>query len=253
MFLKLSKPTSPGLRHTIKLKQTLAQKPVLKTKVKNIKNNAGKNNENKITIRHKGGGHQKKYRIINFNNDSFIGIVFSLEYDPNRTSNIASIYNFKTGSFFYILAAKDLKIGTIVKSGVEGDKKLSHTLVLEKIPVGCCVFNISIRSSDIGRFSRSAGCYSVIIEKTKTKVKILLSSGKFKNLPLNCFGTIGIVSNSLNFLTQIGKAGRSRWLNKRPKVRGVAMNPVDHPNGGGEGKSSGKRKTAWGTIIRSAK
>lgn len=230
------------------------KKPILKIKLKKYKNVSGKNNSGKITINHKGGGHKKRYREISFKfSSSFLGIVFSIEYDPNRNCNIASIFNIKLKTFFYLIAAKNLTVGDIVKSGFYAENKIGHTMTLQKIPIGCCIFNVTLQKNNLAKISRSAGTYSIILEKTQTQAIILLASGKKKIVPINCFATIGIVSKHLNFLNQIKKAGKSRWLNKRPSVRGVAKNPVDHPNGGGEGKKSGFRKTPWGKVMGSFK
>jgi large subunit ribosomal protein L2 len=229
-------------------------KPKLKFKLKKYVNTAGKNNSGQITVHSKSAGHKKRYRQINFtSNKNFLGIVFSIEYDPNRNSNIASIFNFKSNNFFYVIAANNLLIGNIVKSGFYAENKNGHTMILRKIPIGCCIYNITFKFSNLGKISRSAGTYSVVLEKTHKYATILLSSGKKKKLPLNCSATIGIVSKDYVFLIELGKAGKSRWLNKKPNVRGVAKNPVDHPNGGGEGKKSGKRKTPWGKSMNSYK
>jgi large subunit ribosomal protein L2 len=254
MVLQATKPTSPGKRHLIKLNnKNISKKPVLKIKLKNKKMNLGKNNTGQITVNHKGGAQKKRYRKINFGNENFIGIIFSIEYDPNRNANIAAVFNFKSNTFFYVLAPKNLEMGNILKSGLEAEKKTGHTMNLEKVPLGCCIYNISLKPNSFAKISRAAGTYSVITEKTKQYAKVLFSSGKKKLLPLKAFATIGVVSNELKILTQIGKAGKSRWLGKRPIVRGVAMNPVDHPHGGGEGRKSGSRKTPWGKKMGSRK
>ena len=244
MVLKTYKPTSPAIRHFIKLKKNLAKKPILKVKLKK--------NSGKAITRNKGGGHKKRYRQINFNKmGNFTGIVYSIEYDPNRNSNIASIFNIKLNSFFYVIAPKDLGIGNIVKYGLEAERKVGHSMSLRLVPTGCCIHNVSFKPGSVAKISRSAGTYSVIIKKTDNYAQILLSSGAKKLLSLNAFATIGIVSNELFYLTNLGKAGRARWLGFKPTVRGVAMNPIDHPHGGGEGKKSGKRKTPWGKPISS--
>jgi large subunit ribosomal protein L2 len=247
MELKTNKPTSSGIRHFIQLKKTLAKKPTLKIKTNKLKKTSGK-----ATTLNKKGGHKKRYRTINFNKtENFTGIVYSIEYDPNRNSNIASIFNVKSNSFFYVIAPKDLVIGNIIKSGLEAEKKVGHSMSLRLVPTGCCIYNVSFKCNSVAKISRSAGTYSVIIKKAEKYAQILLSSGANKLLSLNAFATIGIVSNELFYLTKLGKAGRSRWLGSRPTVRGVAMNPVDHPHGGGEGKKSGKRKTPWGKPMSS--
>lgn len=230
------------------------KKTTLKFSLKKYKNSLGKNNSKKITIGNRGSGHKRRYRQINFkSNINFLGIIFNIEYDPNRNCKIASVYNFKTNNFFYKIAAKDLKIGNIIKSGIYAENKIGHTMLLRKIPIGCCIHNISIKSNGFSKMTRSAGTYSIILEKTNKYVKILLSSGKKKKLYFNSLATIGIISNQIFFLLKLGKAGKSRWLNKRPNVRGVAKNPVDHPHGGGEGKKSGKRKNPWGKVTNSRK
>ena len=229
---------------------------LIKTSIKGKKNTAGKNNTGKITISHKGGGHKKKYRNIDFlrNNDS-IGIVTSLEYDPYRTAFIASVYDFLNMSYFYIIAPKGLKIGDIVKSGLSAEIRIGHTLTLTKIPVGSFIHNISLKERKKAQLSRSAGTSSQLIEKTAKYCRVILSSGEHKFLSTACHATIGTVSNEFSFFKVIGKAGRNRWLNKRPTVRGVAMNPIDHPHGGGEGKSSGGRSsvTPWGKPTKNGK
>ena len=232
----------------------LSKKPRLKFKLRKHIHSAGKNNTGQITVFTKGSGNKKRYRQLNFfANQNFLGIIFSIEYDPNRNCNIASVFNLKLDSFFYVIAAKGILVGHIVKSGFYANKKVGHIMPLRKIPNGSCVFNITLKPKGFAKISRSAGTYSVILEKTQDFAKLLLSSGKFKILPLHCFATIGIVSKSYHFLIELHKAGKSRWLNKKPSVRGVAKNPVDHPNGGGEGKKSKIRKTPWGKVMNSKK
>lgn len=237
------KPITPSQRQLIKLNsQTLKKKSLLKKEIKSLKkNSAGKNNSGKITVKNKGGGHKRKYRKIQFFRSSTnTGIICSIEYDPYRKANIASVFEFLKNNFFYILAPQKLKVGDIIKSGENAEIKIGHSLPLSKMPIGSCIHNVSTKNNSYGQISRSAGTYSQVIEITNKYVKIKISSGEHKHLSLNCYATIGIISNEFVFLTQIGKAGRARWLNKRPKVRGVARNPVDHPHGGGEGKKSGK-------------
>ena len=222
-------------------KLQLKKKPLLKTQIKKLKNLSGKNNSGKITIKHRGGGHKKKYRKIVFlKNSTYIGITCNIEYDPNRSANIAAIYNFSNSKFFYILAPKKLKIGDIIKTNSNSEIKLGYCLKIKQIPIGSYIYNIS------SKISRSAGTYSKIKQKNLKFCTIKINSKKLKQISMKSFATIGIVSNELNFLLQSKKAGQSRWLNKRPNVRGVAMNPVDHPNGGGEGKKSGFNKNPWG-------
>lgn len=248
MKLKFLEPTTSSQRHVIQLnKKNLNKKPLLKTNIKGLKNQSGRNNSGKITVFHKGNGHKKKFRKINFNRTiESSGIVCSLEYDPNRNANIASIFDISKKEFFYILAPIDLTVGSIVESGIKADPRNGNSLPLAKIPVGSIIYNISAKPLKHAQISRSAGTFSRFEEKTVKHARIKLPSGKHKLIPLTSYATIGIVSNEFSFLIQKGKAGRSRWLNKRPVVRGVAMNPIDHPHGGGEGKKSGKKISPWG-------
>lgn len=253
MFLIKSKPTTPSQRHLIKInRKHLRKNPFIKSKIKGIKNSSGRNNKGKITAYHKGNGHKQKYRKINFyRTNNSIGIIATIEYDPNRTARIASVYDIETQNYFYMLAPKNLKIGDIVKSGSSAEPLLGHSLPISKIPVGSLIHNISPKKKKKAQISRSAGTFSYLIEKTADYCQIKISSGEQRFLATDCYATIGIVSNEFNFLTNKGKAGRSRWLNIRPTVRGVAMNPIDHPHGGGEGKSSGASLTPWGKPTKS--
>jgi large subunit ribosomal protein L2 len=224
---------------------------LLKNNIKQLKSVTGRNNSGKITLRHKGGGHKQKYRILNFIRIQIsVGIACSLEYDPIRNSYIAAIYEFSNHDFFYILAPKNLKIGDVLESGPATEPKLGYSLPLTQIPVGSYIHNISDKVNKFAQISRSAGTFSVLKKKMLDRVVIELSSGESKSLSTKCFATMGIVSNEFDFLSQLQKAGQSRWLNKRPTVRGVAMNPIDHPHGGGEGKKSGINKTPWGKPNR---
>lgn len=226
---------------------TNSKKPFLKFKIKGKKNSSGRNNQGYITSYHKGGGHKRSYREIDFKRTyQSKGIVCSIEYDPNRNSNIASVYDIFIKNFFYILAPKNLNVGDIVESGNSIEPKLGNSMPIEKIPVGSYIHNIAPKISKCAQISRSAGAFSKLKEKTITQAIIELSSGEQRYISPKCYATIGIVSNEHIFLKKYYKAGQSRWLNKRPTVRGVAMNPIDHPHGGGEGKKSGINKTPWG-------
>lgn len=257
MKLKTFKAVTPGLRNLIQLNVTgLKTKPLLKSEIRGKKQKAGRNSSGKITSFCRGGGHKKKYRNIQFKrNTETVGIITSLEYDPYRSSLIASVYNLINKNFNYIIAPKNLNIGDIIKSGNNASPKNGNSLPISKIPVGCLIHNVSPKMNSISQLSRAAGTFSQLIEKTAKFGRIKLSSGEQRLLSVNCFATIGVVSNELSLLTTIGKAGRSRWLNKRPKVRGVAMNPIDHPHGGGEGKTSGGRTsvTPWGKPTKGGK
>ena len=250
MKLKFFKAKTPSLRSFVSLNNKLLnKKPLLKLKINGLKNSSGKNFTGKITSYHRGGGHKKKYRQINFertNTDK--GIVVSIEHDPFRNANIAAIYSTIFSNYYYIVAPKNIKIGDIILSGKNVSPKNGNSLQISKIPVGCLLHNISLNLNRKSTISRAAGTFSQLVEKDSTHGKLKLSSGKYLTLPVSCFATIGIVSNELILLTTLGKAGRNRWLNRRPIVRGVAMNPIDHPHGGGEGKTSGGRSsvTPWG-------
>lgn len=250
MIFKKIKPTTPALRNLKKITiKNLNKISLLKKNILNYTRSFGKNNTGKITAYHKGGGHKKKYRKINFlriNNS--INIVTSIEYDPYRNAHIASVYNYLENKHEYIISPKNLKIGDILKSGNYADIKIGHSLKVAQIPVGVPIHNISLKEKKPSVVCRSAGTFAKIIKKNIKKTYIRLSNFKSLIVSSECFATIGIVSNENYFLNTVGKAGRSRWLNKRPRVRGVAMNPVDHPHGGGEGKTSGGRMSVspWG-------
>lgn len=252
-----SKFTSLAQKKLISLsKKNLNKVSLIKSMTMGKKNLAGRNNSGKITVRHVGGGHKKKYRKIDFirNKDS-IGIVASLEYDPCRTAFIASVYDFLNQKYSYVIAPKSLRIGDIVNSGFSAEIKVGHSLALMKIPVGGFIHNISMKENKKAQLTRSAGTSAQLIEKTSKYCRVVLSSGSHKFLPPTCQATVGTVSNEFSFFDKVNKAGRNRWLNWRPTVRGVAMNPIDHPHGGGEGKSSGGRSsvTPWGKPTKNGK
>jgi large subunit ribosomal protein L2 len=215
-----------------------------------LMNKAGRNNQGKITVRHQGGGHKRKYRIIDFkrNKDGIPGRVASIEYDPNRTANIALI-NYADGEKRYIIAPKGLKVGDTVVSGPDADIKIGNALPLENIPVGSVIHNIELRPGKGGQMVRAAGTEAQLLGKEGEYATIRLSSGEMRRILKVCRATIGSVGNEDHELINIGKAGRNRWLGKRPEVRGVVMNPVDHPHGGGEGRAPIGRKSPmspWG-------
>ena len=247
-IFKTIKPTTPSQRNVIKLnKKHLNKTPLLKNNIIGKKKVTGKNHSGKITVFHKGGGVKKKYRIINFNRTTkTTGIICSIEHDPNRNAHIASVFDFNNRNFYYIILPKNLEIGDIVNSGKNIKPELGNSLPLREIPEGSTIHNISLKKDQKSQLSRSAGTFSILKKKKKNLAVIKLSSGNTKQISLECFATVGIVSNELFCFIKRGKAGHSRWLNKRPTVRGVAMNPIDHPHGGGEGKKSGKKYTPWG-------
>lgn len=250
MKLDKVRPTTSSRRQLIRLNGKslgLEKRPLLKHKLKGKKNSNGRNHSGRITVFHKGGGVKRRYRSIDFFRcDNSTGIVCSLEYDPNRHANLAAVFDLLNSTFYYILAPRGLKVGDIVKSGIEIDPSLGSSLPVSKIPIGTPIYNVSTKISGKGVFSRSAGTFSSIKEKKNNFVRIELSSGEQRYINPKCFASIGEVSRELHSLTKRGKAGRSRWLNCRPTVRGVAMNPIDHPHGGGEGKKSGRSMTPWG-------
>jgi len=234
----------------------LFKTPLLKKNIKGLKNFSGRNSFGRITIRHRGSGHKRKLRILNFNrNFNSRGLLISLEYDPNRNTYISCIYDLKKKTYFYILSPKNSRIGDIVQSGSYAELKLGNNLKLSKIPVGSYMHNVSIKQYGKGIISRSAGTFAVLIKKVNKHARLKMSSGKHKFVSIDCTATLGVVANEQYFLTNLSKAGRARWLNKRPKVRGVAMNPVDHPHGGGEGKKSGGKvlMTPWGKPTKNKK
>ena len=255
MILKTKKPVTPSQRQLVQLsRKNLAKRPLLKKAIKGLKNSSGRNNSGKITIRSKGRGHKQKFRTLDFfRTNSSTAIVCSIEYDPNRRANIAAVFETSSHKFSYILAPKNLKVGDIIKSGSNAETKIGHSLPVSKIPVGSFIHNIAPKSKKPAQISRAAGTFSRLTEKTLNSAIIELSSGEQRFISVKCYATIGIVSNEFAFLTKIGKAGRSRWLNKRPKVRGVAMNPIDHPHGGGEGKKAAIGRTPWGKPTRGKK
>jgi large subunit ribosomal protein L2 len=249
MVLKYVKPVTSSQRQLKLLdKSALFKKPTIKSKTKGTKTSSGKNNLGRITSFHKGGGHKQVYRHIDFYRTNLNGIITSIEYDPNRTAHIAAVFNKTTNKYSYIIAPKGLKKGDLIKSGENADIKIGHALLLERIPLGSYIHNISLIPGKKGQLARAAGNYAQLIQKNQKYGKIKLRSGKQQFISLNCTATLGTVSNENHNLISLGKAGRSRWLNKRPIVRGVAMNPIDHPHGGGEGKTSGGRPsvTPWG-------
>lgn len=249
MILKKINPITSSLRQLKLLnKSNLSKKNPIKYNTLGLINSGGRNNFGRITSYHKGGGHKKLYRKIDFNRIDLEGVVTSIEYDPNRTAHIACIYDSIKNRHSYIICPKNLKVGDLIKSGLNATVKIGHSLLLDKIPLGSFIHNISIIPGERGKIARAAGNYAQLIQKDKKYAKIKLRSGEQRFIFLNCTATLGVVSNENHSLISLSKAGRSRWLNKRPIVRGVAMNPVDHPHGGGQGKTSGGRPsvTPWG-------
>ena len=251
MAIKKYKPTTNGRRNMTssdfaEITTNKPEKSLLAAK----KRKAGRNNQGKITVRHNGGGHKKQYRIIDFkrNKDGIVGKVATIEYDPNRSANIALI-NYADGEKRYILAPKGLVVGMTIVSGEDADIKVGNTLPLANIPMGTTIHNIELKPGKGGQLVRSAGTSAQVLGKEDKYVIVRLQSGEVRMILATCRATIGEVGNEQHELIKIGKAGRKRWMGKRPTVRGSVMNPNDHPHGGGEGKAPVGRKapsTPWG-------
>ncbi len=261
MFLKKYNPVTPSLRQKISIDRShLWKGKPFKSLTVGKSNTAGRSKNGRITVWHKGGGHKQKYRLVDFNRTyEGVAIVHRLEYDPNRTAYIALI-QYQNGKFSYILAPHGLKPGQLIhnynnSSIIPTELSIGSRLTLKYIPEGIKIYNLEVLPGKGGQLLRAAGAYGFIVKKTTTHAVVKLQSGINKLLPLNCKATIGIVSNLNNHSKILGKAGASRWANKRPTVRGVAMNPIDHPHGGGEGKKSGHRQlvTPWGKLTKGVK
>jgi large subunit ribosomal protein L2 len=216
----------------------------------------GRNNTGRITVRHRGGGHKQKYRIIDFkrDKDGIDAKVERIEYDPNRTANIALLL-YVDGERRYILSPKDLKAGMILRSGADAPIKAGNSLLLRNIPVGSTVHCVEMKPKKGAQLARSAGASVQYLAKDGDYATLRLRSGEMRKVPLDCRATVGEVGNSEHSLRSLGKAGATRWRGFRPTVRGVAMNPVDHPHGGGEGRTSGGRHpvSPWGQPTKGAK
>ena len=257
MALVTYKPTSAGRRSLVAIdRRELSKEGPEKSLLAPLKKTGGRNNAGRITTRHIGGGHKRRYRIVDFKRNK-IGVsatVERLEYDPNRTAFIALI-RYEDGEVSYILAPQRLKVGDKVLSGQGADIVPGNALPLKNIPVGTIVHNIELKVGKGGQMARSAGSYVQVVGKDGGFAMLRLPSGEQRLVHEACMATVGAVSNSDHANTQTGKAGRSRWLGVRPTVRGAAMNPIDHPHGGGEGRSKGGRHpvTPWGKPTKGGK
>ena len=251
MAIKNYKATTPGLRKMSTLvNEEITTSTPTKSLVVTRKKNAGRNNQGRITVRHQGGGVKRKYRIIDFrrNKLNVPGTVASIEYDPNRTANIALI-NYADGEKRYIIAPKDLKVGDSIMAGENADIKVGNALPIMSIPVGTVIHCIELRPGKGAELARSAGASAQILGREQDYVLVRLSSGEQRKVLGTCMATVGSVGNEDSSLVKIGKAGRKRHMGIRPTVRGSAMNPNDHPHGGGEGRAPVGRKspmTPWG-------
>jgi large subunit ribosomal protein L2 len=241
MALKKLKPNTPGTRfYSISSFEEITKSTPEKSLLKPLKKSGGRNNTGRITSRRRGGGHKRMYRIIDFKRDK-IGIegkVETIEYDPNRSARIALI-KYTDGELRYIIAPDSLKVGNTIISSPEADIQPGNTLPIINIPLGAFVHNVELRPGKGGQLARSAGSSCIIVSKDDNYTQVKLPSGEVRMILNTCKATLGVVSNLEHENISLGKAGRSRWLGIRPHVRGVAMNPVDHPMGGGEGKTSG--------------
>ena len=250
MALKQFKPTTPGRRGLVLVKRDglWSGKPE-KALTEGLRKKGGRNNTGRITARRRGGGHKRRYRIIDFKRTKFdiVGTVERLEYDPNRTAFIALI-NYEDGERAYIIAPQRMAVGDKIVSGEQVDIKPGNAMPMKNIPVGTIIHNIEMKPGKGAQIARSAGTYVQLIGKDQGYAQLRLSSGELRMVRGECMATIGAVSNPDQQNIKLGKAGRNRWLGKRPSVRGVAMNPIDHPHGGGEGRTSGGRHpvTPWG-------
>ncbi|MCP3663761.1 MAG: 50S ribosomal protein L2 [Gammaproteobacteria bacterium] len=257
MAIVKTKPTSPGRRFVVKIQNQELHKgepysPLLEKKSKS----GGRNNNGRITTRHRGGGHKQRYRMIDFkrNKDGIAAVVERLEYDPNRTANIALV-KYADGERRYIIAPKGLRAGDSVMSGLESEIKTGNCLPIRNIPLGTVIHCVELKSGKGAQIARSAGTSAQLVAREGEYATLRLRSGEMRKVRHECRAVIGEVSNSEHSLRKLGKAGATRWRGVRPTVRGVAMNPVDHPHGGGEGRTSGGRHpvSPWGVPTKGYK
>ena len=254
MALKQFRPMTPSQRQLVLVDHSMLHKgrPV-KSLTAGLSKSGGRNSQGRMTVRHRGGGHKRRYRIIDFKRRKFDvpAIIERLEYDPNRTAFIALI-RYDDGELSYILAPQRVQPGERVISGERVDIKPGNAMPMKNIPVGTVVHNVEMKADKGGQLARAGGTYAQLIGKDAGYALLRLSSGERRMVRGECMASIGAVSNPDRQNIKLGKAGRSRWLGRRPKVRGVAMNPVDHPHGGGEGRSSGGRHpvTPWGVSTK---
>jgi large subunit ribosomal protein L2 len=257
MALKSFKPVTPSQRQLVIVDRSeLWQGKPIKSLTEGLRKSGGRNNHGHITSWQKGGGRKRRYRVVDFRRRKFDvpATVERLEYDPNRTAFIALI-RYQDGELSYILAPQRLKAGDVVVSGNKVDVKPGNAMPLKNIPVGTIVHNVEMKIGKGGQIARSAGTYVQLVGRDQGMALLRLSSGEVRMVSADCMATIGAVSNPDQQNIVIGKAGRSRWLGRRPHVRGVAMNPIDHPHGGGEGRTSGGRHpvTPWGIATKGKK
>ena len=257
MALKQYKPTTPGRRGLVLVDRSALYKgKPEKGLTEGLRKNGGRNNTGRITARRIGGGHKRRYRTIDFKRNKFdmVATVERLEYDPNRTAFIALV-SYEDGEKAYIIAPQRLAVGDTVVSAEKADIKPGNAMPLASIPVGTIIHNVEMKPGKGAQIARSAGAYVQLVGKDQGYAQLRLMSGELRLIRSECMATIGAVSNSDQQNINLGKAGRKRWLGKRPSVRGVAMNPIDHPHGGGEGRTSGGRHpvTPWGKPTKGKK
>ncbi len=260
MAIRKMDPVTPGTRFASyagfdEITKSTPEKSLLVP----VKRTGGRNSNGRVTSRHMGGGHKRFYRIIDFkrNKDGVPAKVASIEYDPNRSSRIA-LLNYKDGEKRYILAPKGLKVGDLLESGEKVDIRVGNTMPLKNIPIGTDVHNVELRAGKGGQMVRSAGAFAVLAAREGNYATLKMPSGEIRKVRVECRATIGVIGNAEHENISLGKAGRSRWLGIRPQTRGMAMNPVDHPMGGGEGKSKsggGRKhpKSPWGQLAKGLK
>jgi len=257
MALKTFKPATPSLRGLVLIDRSgLWKGAPVKTLTEGLKSTGGRNNHGRITTRHQGGGHRRRYRMVDFKRRKFdvAATVERIEYDPNRTAFIALV-KYADGELSYVLAPQRLAQGDQIVSGERVDIKPGNALPLRNIPVGTVVHNVELKPAAGGKLARSAGSFVQLVGKEQGYALLRLSSGEVRKVSGECLATIGAVSNPDQQNVKIGKAGRNRWMGWRPSVRGTAMNPIDHPHGGGEGRTKGGRHpvTPWGKPTKGAK
>lgn len=258
MAIKTFRPITPGLRHRVQVVNdalTIGNEPQ-KALTKGKKQNAGRASNGRISMRRKGGGHKRKYREIDWKRDKYgiPGKIATIEYDPNRSANIALV-NYADGEKRYIIAPIGLQVGQVIISGADAPIEIGNALPLENIPVGFTIHNVELNLGKGAQMARSAGAGAMIVGSDGDYVTVKLPSNELRLVFKKCIATIGGVGNEDHMNERYGKAGRVRWLGKRPRVRGVAMNPVDHPHGGGEGRGKGYKQpvTPWGQPCKGYK
>lgn len=257
MGIKTFKPKTPGQRYkSVSDFEQVTRSTPEKSLVKGLTKSGGRNNHGRVTSWHRGGGHKRKYRLIDFkrNKHDIPANVAAIEYDPNRTARIALLH-YADGEKRYILAPDGLKVGDTLVAGEAVELRPGNAMPLSNIPIGMSLHNIELREKKGGQMARSAGTSVQLVAKEGNYALLKLPSGEMRKVSQKCFATLGQVSNVDHANISVGKAGRSRWMGKRPNVRGVAMNPVDHPMGGGEGKTSGGRHpvSPWGQLAKGLK